>query len=127
LRERFRSAGPDALSDYELLEMALFAALPRRITKPLAKALLKKFGSFAEVIMPSRRLREVDGVGDASINQLKLIAAAANPRKGALWTIADLLAFSPPRWTGHASLPDAPSLSGRSSLRATRGSERPGP
>ena len=49
LRERFFSAGPDALSDYELLEMALFAAIPRRDTKPLAKALLKKFGSFAEV------------------------------------------------------------------------------
>jgi DNA repair protein RadC len=78
LRERFRSAGPDALSDYELLEMALFAALPRRDTKPLAKALLKKFGSFAEVIhAPEALLREVEGVGDASINQLKLIAAAA--------------------------------------------------
>jgi DNA repair protein RadC len=78
LRERFRNAGPDALSDYELLEMALFAALPRRDTKPLAKALLKKFGSFAEVIhAPESLLREVDGVGDASINQLKLIAAAA--------------------------------------------------
>jgi DNA repair protein RadC len=78
LRERFRNAGPDALSDYELLEMALFAALPRRDTKPLAKALLKKFGSFAEVIhAPEARLREVDGVGDASISQLKLIAAAA--------------------------------------------------
>lgn len=42
LRERFYSAGPDALSDYELLEMALFAAIPRRDTKPLAKALLKR-------------------------------------------------------------------------------------
>ena len=50
LRERFYNAGPDALSDYELLELALFAAIPRRDTKPLAKALLKKFGSFAEVI-----------------------------------------------------------------------------
>src|SRR3984893_5612555 len=78
LRERFRSAGPDALSDYELLELALFAALPRRDTKPLAKSLLKKFGSFAEVIhAPETLLREVDGIGDASINQLKLIAAAA--------------------------------------------------
>ncbi|WP_213773816.1 DNA repair protein RadC [Bradyrhizobium sp. dw_78] len=78
LRERFRSAGPDALSDYELLEMALFPALPRRDTKPLAKSLLKKFGSFAEVIhAPEARLREVDGIGDASINQIKLIAAAA--------------------------------------------------
>jgi DNA repair protein RadC len=78
LRERFHSAGPDALSDYELLELALFAALPRRDTKPLAKSLLKKFGSFAEVIhAPVTRLREIDGIGDASINQLKLIAAAA--------------------------------------------------
>ena len=49
LRERFYASGPDALSDYELLEMALFAALPRRDTKPLAKLLLKKFGSFAEI------------------------------------------------------------------------------
>lgn len=78
LRERFHTAGPDALSDYELLELALFAALPRRDTKPLAKSLLKKFGSFAEVIhAPVTRLREIDGIGDASINQLKLIAAAA--------------------------------------------------
>src|SRR5205823_10613288 len=46
LRERFYSAGPEALSDYVFLEMALFPALPRRDTKPLAKALLKKFGSF---------------------------------------------------------------------------------
>src|ERR1700759_3092196 len=79
LRERFYSAGPDALSDYELLELALFPAIPRRDTKPLAKALLKKFGSFAEVIhAPEARLREVDGIKDASVNQLKLIAAAAS-------------------------------------------------
>jgi DNA repair protein RadC len=79
LRERFYSAGPDALSDYELLEMALFAAIPRRDTKPLAKELLKKFGSFAEVVhAPVPRLREVDGIKDASINQLKLIAASAS-------------------------------------------------
>jgi DNA repair protein RadC len=75
LRERFHGAGPDALSDYELLELA---ALPRRDTKPHAKALLKKFGSFAEVVnAPEARLREVDGIGDASITQIKLIAAAA--------------------------------------------------
>jgi DNA repair protein RadC len=79
LRERFYRAGPDALSDYELLEMALFPALPRRDTKPLAKALLRKFGSFAEVVhAPEARLREVDGIKDASINQLKLLAAAAS-------------------------------------------------
>ena len=79
LRERFYAAGPDALSDYELLEMALFPALPRRDTKPLAKALLKQFGSFAEVIhAPVARLREVDGIGEASVNQIKLLAAAAS-------------------------------------------------
>jgi DNA repair protein RadC len=78
LRERFRNAGPDALSDYELLELTLFAALPRRDTKPLAKTLLKKFGSFAEVVhAPEHLLREIDGVGDASITQLRLLAAAA--------------------------------------------------
>jgi len=78
LRERFHGAGPDALTDYELLEMALFAALPRRDTKPLAKALLAKFGSFAEVIhAPVARLGEIEGLGEASINQIKLIAAAA--------------------------------------------------
>ena len=58
LRERFHGAGPDALSDYELLEMVLFTAQPRRDMKPLAKTLLKKFGSFAEVIhAPEPRLR----------------------------------------------------------------------
>src|ERR1700737_136290 len=79
LRGRFYGAGPDALSDYELLELALFAALPRRDTKPFAKALLKKFGSFAEVVhAPEPRLHEVKGIGDASTNHLKLIAAAAS-------------------------------------------------
>ena len=79
LRERFHSAGADALSDYELLEMVLFAAQPRRDMKPLAKKLIAKFGSFAEVIhAPETRLREIKGVGDATINGLKLIAAAAH-------------------------------------------------
>src|ERR1700761_6245479 len=79
LRERFRSAGADALSDYELLEMVLFAAQPRRDMKPLAKSLLRKFGSFAEAVhAPETLLREVDGMGDASISQLRLIGAAAS-------------------------------------------------
>jgi DNA repair protein RadC len=78
LRERFHSAGPDALSDYELMEMVLFAAQPRRDMKPLAKSLLNKFGSFAEAIhAPEARLREIDGIGDSSVSQIKLIAAAA--------------------------------------------------
>ena len=79
LRERFRGAGADALSDYELLEMVLFRALPRGDVKPLAKSLIKKFGSFAEVVhAPATRLSEIDGVGEATITELKLIAAAAN-------------------------------------------------
>jgi DNA repair protein RadC len=79
LRARFHGAGPDALSDYELLEMVLFRSLPRGDVKPLAKTLLKKFGSFAEVMhAPETRLREVDGIGDATVTNLKLIAAAAH-------------------------------------------------
>ena len=79
LRERFHSAGPEALSDYELLEMVLFRSLPRGDTKPLAKTLLKIFGSFAEVVhAPESRLREVEGVGEATVTNLKLIAAAAS-------------------------------------------------
>jgi DNA repair protein RadC len=79
LRERFHSAGPDALSDYELLEMVLFSARAQGDVKPLAKTLLRKFGSFAEVIhAPESLLREVDGVGDRTITELKLIAAAAS-------------------------------------------------
>ncbi len=79
LRERFREAGPDALSDYEFLELLLFRAQPRRDMKPIAKALLEKFGSFAEVISaPEKRLAEVDGVGEASITELKIVQAAAS-------------------------------------------------
>ena len=79
LRERFRKAGPDALSDYELLEMVLFTAQPRSDKKPLAKSLLKTFGSFAEAIhAPEARLREVKGIGEATITEFKLIAAAAD-------------------------------------------------
>jgi DNA repair protein RadC len=79
LRERFHSAGAGALSDYELLEMVLFTAKPRGDMKPLAKLLIKKFGSFGEVInAPESRLREVDGVGERTVTELKLIAAAAS-------------------------------------------------
>jgi DNA repair protein RadC len=79
LRDRFRDAGPNALSDYELLELLLFRAQPRRDMKPIAKALLEKFGSFAEVISASeQRLKEVDGIGAASITELKIVHAAAS-------------------------------------------------
>ena len=78
LRERFLAAGGNALPDYELLELVLFAALPRRDVKPLAKALLARFGSFAETIAaPPDRLQEVDGVGESVVTQLKIVEAAA--------------------------------------------------
>ena len=78
LRERFAKGGADAMPDYELLELTLFAALPRRDTKPLAKALLARFGSFAEVIAaPRPRLLEVKGVGEGVVHHLKIVEAAA--------------------------------------------------
>ena len=78
LRDRFREAGGDAVSDYELLELVLFRALPRRDVKPLAKSLIARFGSFGEVITaPWLRLAEVDGLGDAAITELKVVEAAA--------------------------------------------------
>jgi len=79
LRERFLKA-PDALPDYELLEMLLFAARTRGDTKPLAKALLHKFKTLAAVLgaEPSR-LREVDGAdSDAVVAALKLVQEAAS-------------------------------------------------
>jgi DNA repair protein RadC len=78
LRARFLEAGSAALADYELLELVLFRALPRRDVKPLAKDLLLKFGSFPEVIAaPVQRLAEVRGLGDAAITELKVVHAAA--------------------------------------------------
>ena len=79
LRQRFVKNGADALPDYELLELVLFPALPRRDTKPLAKALLKRFGSFAEVISAEPGdLKTVDGIGEAAMIALKTVQAAAH-------------------------------------------------
>jgi DNA repair protein RadC len=79
LRERFREAGAEALSDYELLELLLFRALPRRDVKPLAKLLLTTFGSFAETISASEaRLSQVKGLGDSGVTELKIVQAAAS-------------------------------------------------
>ena len=78
LRDRFRVGGAAALPDYELLEMVLFRAIKRGDTKPIAKMLLARFGSFAEVISATpERLQEVKGVGPAIVTELKLIQAAA--------------------------------------------------
>ena len=79
LRERFLSAGPGSLADYEMLELVLFRAIPRRDVKPLAKQLLERFGDFNGVIsaVPAR-LRELPGVGQAVICELKVVEAAAH-------------------------------------------------
>ena len=78
LRERFLKSGGEALADYELLELLLFQALPRGDTKPLAKELIRHFGSYAEVLSADGdALREVDGVGDAVVAALKTVRAAA--------------------------------------------------
>ncbi len=78
LRERFRKAGGGALADYELLELVLFRAIPRRDVKPLAKALLARFGSFAEVVAARpERLKEIDGLSEAAIVELKIVAETA--------------------------------------------------
>ena len=78
LRERFRKGGADALGEYELLELILFRAMPRRDVKPLAKALIARFGSFAETVSARpERLREIDGLGEAAIVELKIVEAAA--------------------------------------------------
>ncbi len=79
LRERFLNGGNDALADYELLELVLFRAIARRDVKPLAKDLLKQFGSFAEVVSaPIERLKSVAGLGEAAITELKIVEAAAH-------------------------------------------------
>ncbi|MBZ9975139.1 RadC family protein [Mesorhizobium sp. BR-1-1-10] len=78
LRERFASAGPDALPDYELLELLLFRLIPRADTKPVAKALLARFGTLAEVLgAPVGLLQEVTGIGPTVALELKVVAATA--------------------------------------------------
>lgn len=78
LRQRLRQAGPDALADYELLELVLFRAMPRRDVKPLAKTLIARFGSFAEVLAARpERLTEIAGIGEAVVTELKIVEASA--------------------------------------------------
>ncbi len=78
MRARLLTAGPAALADHELLEMVLFLALPRRDTKPIARALLSRFGSFANAISaPMPELRGIEGLGEAGAAALKTVQAAA--------------------------------------------------
>ena len=72
-------AGTTALADYELLELLLFRAIARRDVKPLAKTLLAEFGDFNRVISaPASRLCQIDGVGEAVVQELKIVEAAAH-------------------------------------------------
>ncbi|WP_093417314.1 RadC family protein [Tranquillimonas alkanivorans] len=79
LRERFMQGGPAAMPDYELLELVLFRAIPRRDVKPLGRRLLDTFADFNGVISaPPDRLRQIDGVGEAVMQELKIVEAAAH-------------------------------------------------
>ena len=79
LRERFAASDAgDTFADYELLELLLFRLIPRADTKPVAKALIARFGSLSEVLGASvGLLQEVKGVGAAVALDLKVVAAAA--------------------------------------------------
>lgn len=78
LRERFLSGGANALPDYEVLELVLFRAIPRKDVKPLARRLIDTFGDFNRVVTaPPARLLRVEGVGEAVLCELKIIEAAA--------------------------------------------------
>nr|WP_306302895.1 DNA repair protein RadC [Aureimonas sp. AU40] len=76
LRDRFAEAGAVALADYELLELVLFRSIPRRDVKPIAKALLQRFGSLEDVLnAPTHLLQEMDGMGRSSALDLRIVAA----------------------------------------------------
>jgi DNA repair protein RadC len=78
LRAKLLERGPDALADYELLEMLLFFAMPKGDTKPLAKSLVNRFGSFAAVLAaPQQELLATRGLGEHSVAAIKLVQAAA--------------------------------------------------
>lgn len=92
LRDRFMQAGSTALADYELLELVLFRAIPRRDVKPLAKHMLETFGDFNRVISASpARLAQVQGIGSAAIQELKIVEAAAHRLARAKIMGADVL------------------------------------
>lgn len=77
LRARLLGGGPDALHDHEIVEYLLALAIPRRDTKPLAKALIARFGSFARVMSADpATLAQVDGMGDGAVASLKIVQAA---------------------------------------------------
>lgn len=79
LRARLLTAGPDGIADHELLELILILALPRRDVKPIARALLARFGTLAAAVAaPLPALRGVDGLGNAGAAALKTVEAAVS-------------------------------------------------
>ncbi len=79
LRARFVESGPDALADYELLELILFSAIPRRDVKPLAKELLARFGDLPEMMnAPIEELTKINGINENTAITLKAITATAH-------------------------------------------------
>ena len=78
LKDRFMRDAGASLHDYEMLELVLFLAKPRAEVKPLAKTLIARFGSFADVIAAdAKELVAVKGVGENTAVALKTIQAAA--------------------------------------------------
>ncbi|MEZ5893776.1 MAG: DNA repair protein RadC [Parvularculaceae bacterium] len=78
LRGRFMKAGVEAVQDYELLELILFRAIPRKDVKPLAKEMIAAFGGFPQTLAaPPERLKEITGVSDSVVAELKIVQAAA--------------------------------------------------
>ncbi len=79
LRDRFMTGGAGALPDYELLELILFRSIPRKDVKPLARAMLDRFGDFNRVLTaPVDQLKRIKGIGPATVTDLKIVEAAAH-------------------------------------------------
>ena len=79
LRDRFSAGGPEAMPDYEMLELILFRSLPRCDVKPLARRLIETFGDFNRVLSaPVDRLMAERGVGPTVALDLKIVEAAAH-------------------------------------------------
>ncbi len=78
LRSRFLKGGNEAMQDYELLELLLTYAIPRADVKPLAKDLLKHFGSFTGILdAPTEALMEVAGLKESSATLVRLVKSCA--------------------------------------------------
>lgn len=74
LRERFRKNGTEGMHDYEVLELLLTYAIPRKDVKPIAKNLLKRFGSLSGVLDAGQKeLEEVANIGPISSTLIRLV------------------------------------------------------